>query len=270
MISINLTIHNKGFLLERVLDGIKINTIGPYELVTVLDGCSDESEIVLDKFINSNPNIKIKKIYAPNVFEVKANNIAAKNSEGDYIIIIQDDMIIKEYGWNLRMLKPINQFDDVFAVTSCTAHDWIFNSESKDFYSDYFDGSRWSDILLHTNHANRSNINRDTFAVRGSANRGPLLLTHSVFKSLNYFDEIFSPLDLDDHDLMYRAYKKGYKSGCYWIYYESKIEWGGTRENGNSKKCILMSNFKNSKILFQRHADLICGIKNNENRILTQ
>ena len=54
MISINLTIHNKAFLIKRVLDGIKNNTINTYELVIVLDGCTDESESIVDEFISSN------------------------------------------------------------------------------------------------------------------------------------------------------------------------------------------------------------------------
>ncbi len=69
MISINLTIHNKAFLLNRVLDGIKNNTINPYELIIVLDGCTDESESIVDKFIHSNYYIKTKKLYAQKVFE---------------------------------------------------------------------------------------------------------------------------------------------------------------------------------------------------------
>lgn len=268
MTSINLTIHNKAFLLKRVLDGIKNNTINTYELVIVLDGCIDESELIVDSFILSNPSIKIKKLYASNVFETKANNIAAKNSEGDYIIIVQDDMIIKEYGWNLRMLKPIDKFDDVFAVTARTAHNWILNSNSKDINSLEFHGNDWADILFHTDHANRNNIDRQTFAIRDSVNRGPLLLKHSILQKLNYFDEQFCPQDMDDHDLCYRALKKGYKSGCYWIDFESQNEWGGTRENNKTKKWMLMANFKNSKILLSRHKDLICGKKFNENRIL--
>lgn len=265
MISINLTVHNKEFLLNRVLAGIKNNTVVPYELVIVLDGCSDKSESIVDEFQRFNPQITIKKLFAPNVFETKANNIAAINSSGDYIFIVQDDMIIKELDWTTRMLKPLKQFNDVFSVTARTAHNWIFNHHTKDLYDNNFDGSRWSDILIHTDHANKSNIDRNTFAIRDSVNRGPLLLSHSVFKSLNYFDEIFAPLDLDDHDLMYRAYKKGYKSGCYWIDYESKDEWGSTRENNKPKKVILMSNHKNSKILLERHRDLICGQKYNQN-----
>lgn len=265
MTSVNLTVHNKAFLLERVLDGIKTNTVGSYELVVVLDGCTDESEQILDNFITSNRSIHIKKFYAPNVFETKSNNIAARHSEGDHIIIVQDDMIVKEYAWNVRMLKPIQSFSDVFAVTSRTAHNWILNPNSKDINKDDFHGNDWADILFHTDHADRNNINRETFALRDSVNRGPLLLKHSVLQELNYFDEEFSPLDMDDHDLCYRAFKKGYKSGCYWIDFESQDSWGGTRENNKPRKWMLMSNFKNSKILLSRHRDLICESKRNQN-----
>ena len=74
MISINLTIHNKDFLIEKVLQGIKDNTVSPYELLIVLDGCTDNSE---EKTINflKNTNINYKIFYSDNVFETKANNI---------------------------------------------------------------------------------------------------------------------------------------------------------------------------------------------------
>ena len=113
MISINLTIFNKGFLVERVLSAIKDNTVLDYELIVVLDGCTDNSEANVLKFFNEN-NINHKIFYADNVFETKANNIAAKNSEGDIIIIVQDDMVIDEKVWDERLIKPIRAFDDVF------------------------------------------------------------------------------------------------------------------------------------------------------------
>jgi hypothetical protein len=40
-------------------------------------------------------------------------------------------------------------------------------------------------------------------------------------------DEEFAPLDMDDHDLMYRMHKElGKVCGCYWIDFESRDEWG--------------------------------------------
>lgn len=255
MISLNLTIHNKDFLLKEVLDGIKSNTISNYELVLVLDGCSDESENIVNNFIANNPKIKIIKLYAPNVFETKANNIAAKNSSGDYLIIIQDDMIIKEKGWDARMLKPIKEFSDIFAVTSRTAHNWIINPYSVDIKKDILDEDRWADMLIHIDHADKKSIPRNVFAVRNCVNRGPLLIKHDILNKLNYFDEIYSPQDMDEHDLCYRAKKIGYKCGCYWIDFVSEDSWGGTRENGKPKKWLLDSNFKNGKIFINRYKD---------------
>ena len=69
-----LTVHDKGWLLPRVLDGIKNNTTGTYELVVVLDGCSDNSEEVLDTFIKEEQRISVKKIITPDVFET-VNNV---------------------------------------------------------------------------------------------------------------------------------------------------------------------------------------------------
>ena len=43
-------------------------------------------------------------------------------------------------------------------------------------------------------------------------------------KELNYFDEEFSPQDMDDHDLMFRMRKKlGKVCGCYWIGMRSEL-----------------------------------------------
>ena len=44
MHSIILTVHNKGWLIDKVIQGIKDNTVGEYELIVVVDGCTDNSE----------------------------------------------------------------------------------------------------------------------------------------------------------------------------------------------------------------------------------
>lgn len=258
MISINLTVYNKEFLLAECLEKIKIHTTGIYELIVVLDGCIDGSETILDKFIDDNRKISIKKLYAPDVFETKSNNIAAKASSGEHIVIIQDDMIINETGWNERMLKPFLQFDDVFSVTARTSHNWIINPNSIYLNAEKIPNGVWSDILIHVNHADRKNTPRDIFEIRDSSNRGPLMINASDFEKLGYFDEIFAPLDMDDHDLHYRAKKElGKVTGVFWIDYISDQNWGSTRENGSPRQILLDSNHKNQKIIYKRHHDLL-------------
>lgn len=269
--SIVLTIHNKAWLIDKVVAGIIENTKTNSELILVFDGCTDNSEEVVDRTLNSlNPkNFKIKKLYVPNVFETKANNIGMKEASGDFIIIVQDDQVIMEKNYNLRMRKPVEVFDDIFAVTARTAHNWIYNSGSVHQYLKEDLDNCWCDILVHTDHKHRNNTDRETFAIRDSGNRGPLLLRHDIVKKLNYLDETFSPSDMDDHDICYRAYKEfGMKAGCYWIDFQSEDSWGTSRISGGPAKWHLKSNHKNTKIVWNRHRDLILGEKHNEERIL--
>ena len=117
MHSIILTVHNKGWLIGDVIKGIVNNTVGEYELIVVIDGCTDDSEQVVLDNVKDIKNYTI--LYADNVFETKANNIGLRKAEGDKVIIVQDDMIIREHGWNKRLQKPFDAFDDVFAALRC-------------------------------------------------------------------------------------------------------------------------------------------------------
>ena len=268
MHSIILTVHNKEWLIDKVIEGIVANTVGAYELIVVIDGCTDNTEKVAIETLK-NKEVHYKLLFAPDVFETKANNLGLKIAKGDKSVIIQDDMIIKEYGWNKRMQKPFDAFDDVFAVTSRTAHGWYFNPNTQHLGMKEDLDNCWCDICLHNNHADRSNISRDVFAVRASVNRGPLMIDTDDLKRMNYLDEEFSPQDMDDHDLMYRMHKElGKVCGCYWIDFESKDEWGGTRISGSPASWLLKANHKNMKLFYERHKDLINSEYQNENRRL--
>lgn len=270
MQSLILTIHNKDFLLNESLNRIKKFTKSPYELIIILDGCSDKSEEIVLNFKKNNPSIKIIIEYAPDVFETISNNIGLKLSQSEYSIIIQDDMLINEIDWNVRLLKPFHSFDDIFAVSANCSHNWIFNPQSKHLGMKENLDSCWCDIINHIDHAGRVwNLSRDVFAVRQSCNRGPLAINNHDLKKLNYLDEIFAPLDMDDHDLCFRAKKKLNKNvGCYWIDFISDFSWGGTHGPNGHKPWFYKSNHKNMKIVWERHSDIISSTRKVDNRIL--
>lgn len=269
MHSIILTIHNGGrktsdgeVLLEKVLDGIIANTTGEYELLCMLDGCTDNSEEIVSQYLDK---ANVIPIVLPDVYELKTNNAGFKASKGKYAIVVQDDQVITEHGWNQRMQKPFDEFTDVFAVTSRCAHNWIFNENS--FYYHNPDATRnsWCDILNHVDHASEEHgQSRSVFAVRASVNRGPLMLDLDDLKKLNYLDEEFAPCDMDDHDLMFRAYLELNKvCGCYWIGVESKGEWSGSMKNLNYEP-----NHRNTRLFYQRYGKILNERRIVENRIL--
>ena len=62
MHSIILTVHNEEWLIEKVLEGIILNTTEPYELIVVIDGCTDNSEKVIWETLSGTP-VNRKIIY---------------------------------------------------------------------------------------------------------------------------------------------------------------------------------------------------------------
>lgn len=255
--SIVLTVHNKEWLIDKVVKGIVDNTVGNYELIFVFDGCTDNSQqVAIDALSNSDVDYKV--LTSPNVFETKANNVGLKEATGKYVIITQDDIVIEEYGWNMRMQKPFIKCDDVFAVSANYSHNYIVNENSRHINMKENLDDCWCDILQSVDEASFRNIPRDTFAVRATVNRGPLMIDLEDLKKLNYLDEIYSPQDMDDHDLMFRAYKElGKICGCYWIKFREDPEWGGTRINGQPASWLLTSHHKNSKIFYERNKNIL-------------
>lgn len=282
MHSIILTIHNGArrmadgeILLERVLDGLINNSVGDYELLCMLDGCTDGSELIVEKYIDSSKHLDIRAIITPDIYELRTNNVGFKASKGEYVIVVQDDQIVTEPGWNRRMQEPFDVFDDVFAVTARTAHNWILNPNSKHFGTDTILDNCWCDIFLATDHAygypiQMTNYKRDEFAVRGTVNRGPLMINHKDLRSMNYLDDEFAPCDMDDHDLMFRAYKQlGKICGGYRIGVESKPAWSGSTVSGSVPPWALRSHHKNCRIFYSRNKDVLTERRIVENRRIT-
>lgn len=247
-----LTTHNKEDMIESVCYGI-INNISELtkEIIVVFDGCVDKTEEIV-KSILIDLTIKIKYVYTDDVFELKANNSGFKEVTSDYVILIQDDMIIKEKDFDKRMLKPFITFDDVFAVTSQTAHNNKISGGS---------------VVTIDSADRREGYPRNKFAVREIANRGPLMYDYKDLIKLNFYDEYLSPNSFDDHDISYRAYKElGKVSGLYWIDYDSDPSWG----TGRQKNQTIHSNahHRNSRIIVERHSDVLGGLIKSEDREL--
>jgi glycosyltransferase involved in cell wall biosynthesis len=261
-----LTVHNKAWLIERTLAGIIDNTQGQYNLIIVNDGSTDNSEQVITEYCHSRQQ-PYQLLFTPDVFETKANNAGLKICETDLVTIVQDDCVITEPGWNLRMQKPFDAFTDVFAVTANCAHNWRINPASQHVMLDHCP-DEWSDICTHHDHAKDANTPRDHFVIRNSVNRGPLMLDRAVLEQLDYLDESFAPQDMDDHDLCHRAYSQlGKVCGFYGINFVSDQAWGGTRVNGNTAPWLLQANQKNMKIFYNRHKHII-NQNHNETRVI--
>lgn len=253
-LSINVTCFNKDYLIKDVLDRIKLHTTGSYELIVMLDSCTDKSEEVVLKWFKENSDVSGFPLWGNELFECKANNLTMKASTGDYIALIQDDQLLESLDWNTHILKPFIQFDDVLCVTGRAAHNYKVDERSTDLNWDRVFDDRWANILHPVDIAN-NNTPTDIFAVRSSCNRGPYVLDHTKAEKLNYFDEAYL-MDGEEHDICFRGRKEfGWVSGSRWINWSSETKYGGTRDSitGENKPWIYENSFKSQRLFYSRH-----------------
>jgi glycosyltransferase involved in cell wall biosynthesis len=238
--SIILPVHNQENIIIAVLNGIVTNTLGIYEFIIILDACYDNTDaIVKDWFNNFKQTTNIMRVVIFKteypLFETKCDNIGFKNSNGKYLLEIQADMIMTELGYNIHLQKPFKILNNVIAVSGRCCH----NIKDNDGF-----GKLGGDIIKNVTDLPR-NINKNTFYVAESCNRGPLLLDADKLKQLDYLDEINYFQDNSDHDLMVRAYYN-YKWICGYvpIDYKTDLSWGITRRPRNQINSYLWNKRK--------------------------
>ncbi len=225
--SIIIPIYNQESIIKKNIDSIIKNTGGSFEIIIILDYCTDQTEfIVLDYFYNliNNNNLfyGIKIFKQPNspIFEASCDNIGFIHSKGKYCLEIQADMEMVIPNYNLYLSKPFNLLNNVFAVSGRCAHNLL---------SHIGIGKLGYLIEIPIQYLN---LNSNSFYVYDTCCRGPLLFDRLKLKELNYLDEKNYYLDDSDHDIICKAYiEKNYISGYVPIDFISPLTDGSTRNN---------------------------------------
>ena len=251
--SLVLSIYNQEPGIAIVLTEFLLNmSDNVKELIFVIDGCTDKTDEIVKEVLKG-ININTKFFYADNVFEVKANNIGFKAASCPWIITIQDDMIMTEKDFDKRLMKPFLVKDTILGVTSRNAQNERIVGE-----------------FLHCYDVAGKDVNtpRNVFAIRDIIVRGPVLFNHERLQKCDYLNEEFAPINCDDKDLCYRAYRLGYEVGAYVTEFEHPRQWSKTVNDENSIRTLDWSFRKNMKMIIERHADLINGKRHNQDIIV--
>jgi hypothetical protein len=95
------------------------------------------------------------------------------------------------------------------------------------------------------------------------------LIKKEVLEKMDFLDEVYAPIELDEHDFHLRTFKEtGMVCGAYNVNYISDADWGSTRSGGITKPWVMEANFKNAKTLWKRHGKMLTQNKHTENRII--
>jgi glycosyltransferase involved in cell wall biosynthesis len=231
LFSIVMPIHNQEkIILDNVTSVLNNTTEKSYELILILDSCSDNSESILLNYFslyNFSENkllckLLILKSEIP-LFETSADNLGFYCSSGKYCLEIQADMKMTELGYNMKLLIPFLKDENIIGISGRCCHG---------FTNHWGVGKlgRGVEKKIEEN----GNIDKTCYYIHETCPRGPLLLEREKLKELGYLDEVNYFLDNSDHDLFMRAnVLKNWSCGYVPIEFESNLEHGSTRKPRN-------------------------------------
>lgn len=226
--SIIIPIYNQEkIIIDNLISIFNNTTEKTYEIILIIDACSDNTENILIDYFNDYDftnnklltNLLILKSEIP-LFETSADNLGFFCSSGKYCLEIQADMTMTENGYNMKLLKPFLLDNNIIGMSGRCCHS---------FFNHNGIGKLGLDIEKSLNEIN--NIDKKCYYIYDTCNRGPLLLDKTKLQELGYLDELNYYLDNSDHDLFLRA-----KLQKNWICGYVPIEFSAPLVNGSTRK----------------------------------
>ena len=225
-----ITIHNKEDMIEQVMMCVLMCCRDNSHIYPVLDGCTDKTEEIIDKIINTYSDVPITKVHTPDVHELLSINagLRAANQEGEgYNIVLQDDVLLADfmlekkvidlYKWAGPSLGYVSfRLGANFTPDAATSNaavpftDYVENA--------YGHGLQRAEILLPGH-----------LAYRTVPIKSPVCIPFALVRSVGMFEERLAPYGHDDPEYAIRLIKAGYHNAVFPIRFFSDIKWGGTR-----------------------------------------
>jgi glycosyltransferase involved in cell wall biosynthesis len=255
-----ITIHNKQELIRDVLLGLLVCCRDNSHIYTVLDGCTDNTESIIDEISCLFSQIPITKVYTPDVHEILSINagLKAASQEGEgYNILLQDDVILRDFMWEAKVSKLYEWAGDRLGFVSFRLG---FNlTENLRLSEDPF--------IQQIENAYGHGLEKalplfpGQLVYRDIVIKSPVCIPFKLVRDIGMLDERLAPYMCDDFDYSIRCLKAGYHNAVFGLRFQSDVDWGSTRKNPSPQLGELQD--RNLRLIEDWHKSFLESISSN-------
>ena len=108
-ISIIIPVHNLENLIIQCLNSVAAQDFNKsdYEILLVLDACSDNTEVIVKEWQNQHRSINLRILYSQVRTPGGARNVGLNHAMGDYVLFIDgDDKLINNSAMTILYSEP--------------------------------------------------------------------------------------------------------------------------------------------------------------------
>jgi glycosyltransferase involved in cell wall biosynthesis len=260
-----IPVFNKQDILPMTLEGINNCAAPESKIIIVIDGCTDNSEKIVDDFkVKKNRNVQ--KIYMPDVHMLRSVNAALKIVDPGFSVIMQDDIVLQEPNFEKKLTDLYKAMGPRLGVISLRM---ASNINSTSFFN-RLRSRRLTPMIEEVDCIVKSGEPQsypiglnENFYPRMSAINGPNIVPWSVREKVGILDEALAPYGYDDPDYCLRAMKAGFINGIYPLNFRSDVEWGGTRRSKSYLNEVRKIHLRNRRYLWGKHGPYIKSLRGN-------
>ena len=202
LVSVIVPCYRPGLLIDGCLEGLLDQDLdGPYEVIVVDNGSRDDSvEFLREEF----PEVRVVSLDR-NYHFAHGSNVGVGAAKNDVVVLLNNDMFVDP-----GFLRPLlDGFTDerVFAVSSQI----FFQDRERRREETGKTGGEWQRGTLELFHGEitAGDLQRKTVPVLW-AGGGSCAVDRHKFQALGGFDKLYYPFYLEDTDLSWEAWRRGW------------------------------------------------------------
>lgn len=251
-----ITIHNKQDLIEDVLLSVLLCCRKNSHVYAVLDGCTDNTESIIDSLIVKFKNVPITKVYTNDLHELLTINAglrAASHNGNGFNIILQDDVVLADFLLEEKIERLYSQVQFNLGYLSlrlgANIDRSILDNDSHIPLTDYIESVYGHGLPEATP------LLPDYFVKRDIPIKSPVCIPFHVINKVGILEEKLAPYAHDDTDYAIRCIEAGYENAVYALKFHSEVKWGGTRINPHPE--IAAIQLRNIRFIKNKHEIMI-------------
>ena len=255
-----ITIHNKEDLIEQVIMSVLMCCRDNSHIYPVIDGCTDRTEEIVDRIIDTYTGVPITKVYTDDVHEllsINAGLMAANQEEDGFNIVLQDDVVLADYMLERKVIALYEWAGSKLGYVSFRL--------GANFTKDAASSDSSVPLLDYVENAFGHGL-KDAkallpghFTYRSVPIKSPVCIPTSLIRTVGLFNEDLAPYGHDDTEFAIRLLKAGYLNGVFGVKFISDIEWGGTRTSPHPElNKVIIRNMKFIRNLHNQDLEDLC------------
>ena len=254
-----IPIFNKEDVLPHTLQGIDRCASREACIYTIIDGCTDKSEQVVDEFI-ARTRRNVVKIHMPNVHMLRSVNAALSRVQKGFTVVTQDDIILEDPDMEAKICQLYERMGERLGVISMRLAANVAPTSLKGRLQMRTLRPMITEVDFIKNRNDSQpyiTATDESFYPRMGAINGPNVIPWSVRRAIGIFDETLAPYGYDDPEYGLRAMKCGFINGLFPLRYRSDEEWGGTRRNKKFAVQARRIHCRNRQYIWCKHKEYI-------------